>query len=394
MIKKHTLPPPKISIIIPVYNTESYLRECLDSALNQTLKEIEVICTNDGSTDNSLKILREYAKKDPRVIVIDQENQGVSIARNSALKIAKGKYIHFLDSDDYLDLHAYEKLYQRAEQLSLDMLSFKGQNFQNGTKEFLPSPYYSFTYLPEGWNKEVFDYKDCKDFVHHMAVTTHLTFYRHDFITKHNITFPEHLCFEDNVFFTKAILNAKRCSILQEVLLYRRIHSASITQNWADHLGEYFNMADLVITYVKSFDESLLEQYKQHYLHGCIFFYKKYSFEYQIKLADNLVKILTKYEETDKCMEFLDICQTTYMQLRQTKDLMKYKESVTETYIKNAEEIFKIISIDSYGGFLAKVKDYALNYNASDKMFDFYLKNKREINVLLTDKVHDRKNNN
>ncbi len=373
MVKKeNTSPSPKISVIIPVYNTESYLRECLDSALNQTLKEIEVICTNDGSTDNSLKILQEYAKKDSRITVIDQENQGVSIARNNALKIAKGKYIHFLDSDDYLDLNAYEKLYQRAEELSLDMLSFKGQNFQNGTGEFLPSPYYSFTYLPENWDKEVFDYKDCKDFVHRMAVTTHLTFYRHDFITEHNITFPEHLCFEDNLFFTKAILNAKRCSILQEVLLYRRIHSASITQNWDVHLGDYINISELVIDYVKSFDKTLVPQYQTPYIRNCLNFYKKYSYECQIRCANDLIKILTKYKETNKCMEFLDTCQTTYTQLRQSEDLMKYKGSVTDTYIKNAEKIFKIISKDHYRDFLKKIKDYALNYNASDTMFDFY----------------------
>ncbi len=79
---------PKVSVIIPVYNVEKYLRECLDSVVNQTLKEIEIICVNDGSTDKSLEILREYEKKDPRIIVIDQENQGVSAARNAGIEFA------------------------------------------------------------------------------------------------------------------------------------------------------------------------------------------------------------------------------------------------------------------------------------------------------------------
>lgn len=91
---------PKVSIIVPVYNVENYLRKCLDSLINQTLKNIEIICINDGSTDNSLSILEEYASKDERIIVINQENAGVSSARNRGLEIATGEYIAFVDADD------------------------------------------------------------------------------------------------------------------------------------------------------------------------------------------------------------------------------------------------------------------------------------------------------
>ena len=93
---------PKISVIIPVYNVEKYLRECLDSLLNQTFKDIEIICVNDGSTDGSLNILNEYASKDSRFIIINQNNQGLSAARNNGLNVAKGDYVAFLDSDDYI----------------------------------------------------------------------------------------------------------------------------------------------------------------------------------------------------------------------------------------------------------------------------------------------------
>ena len=91
----------KVSVILPVYNVEKYLKECLDSILNQTLQEIEVICVDDGSTDRSLEILREYEKKDKRVIVLTQENKGAGAARNKGLAIAKGEYLSFLDSDDF-----------------------------------------------------------------------------------------------------------------------------------------------------------------------------------------------------------------------------------------------------------------------------------------------------
>ena len=95
---------PKVSIIVPVYNVEEYLVKCLDSLVNQTLKEIEIICINDGSTDNSLEILNTYAQKDSRITIIDKKNEGVSAARNTGLNISKGEYIMFVDSDDYLEL--------------------------------------------------------------------------------------------------------------------------------------------------------------------------------------------------------------------------------------------------------------------------------------------------
>ena len=105
---------PKVSVIIPVYNTEKYLRQCLNSVVNQTLKDIEIICINDGSTDNSLQVLNEYASKDSRIIVINQNNSGLGAARNSGLKVAKGHYIGFVDSDDWIDLNYYETLYNEG----------------------------------------------------------------------------------------------------------------------------------------------------------------------------------------------------------------------------------------------------------------------------------------
>ena len=90
-----------LSVIVPVYNTEKYLRECLDSVINQTLKDIEIICINDGSTDRSLDILKEYALKDNRIKIIDKKNEGVAAARNDGIRIANGEFVCFMDSDDY-----------------------------------------------------------------------------------------------------------------------------------------------------------------------------------------------------------------------------------------------------------------------------------------------------
>lgn len=113
----------KISVIIPVYNTEQYLPKCLNSVCKQTLKDIEIICINDCSTDNSPKVLKEYVKNDNRIRIIDfKKNKGAAIARNTGIKEAKGEYIGFVDSDDFIDLDFYEKLYTKALETNADII--------------------------------------------------------------------------------------------------------------------------------------------------------------------------------------------------------------------------------------------------------------------------------
>lgn len=114
----------KVSVIIPVYNVEEYLKECLDSVINQTLKEIEIICIDDCSTDSSYSILEEYAKKDSRIVLIkNKENMGVGYNRNIGIKEAKGEYIGFIDSDDYISEDYYENLYNTAKKYNSDVVN-------------------------------------------------------------------------------------------------------------------------------------------------------------------------------------------------------------------------------------------------------------------------------
>ena len=112
---------PKVSIIVPVYNVEKYLSKCLDNLINQTLKDIEIICVNDGSKDSSAEILEKYAQKDKRIVVLNQENAGLSAARNNGMDIAKGEYIGFVDSDDWVDPDFYAKLIDAAERHDADV---------------------------------------------------------------------------------------------------------------------------------------------------------------------------------------------------------------------------------------------------------------------------------
>lgn len=112
----------KISVIIPVYNTEKYLKLCLDSVLNQTLKDIKIICVNDGSTDNSLSILQEYANKDDRVTLISKENGGLSSARNAGLEKVNSDYVFFLDSDDTIEIDTLEIMYNKMIKNDVDVV--------------------------------------------------------------------------------------------------------------------------------------------------------------------------------------------------------------------------------------------------------------------------------
>lgn len=113
---------PKVSIIVPVYNVEKYLSKCLNSLINQTLREIEILCVDDGSTDNSAKILENFVQKDCRVKVFSQKNSGQSVARNVAIEHASGEYLGFVDSDDWVDLDYFEKLYSAAKNMTAILL--------------------------------------------------------------------------------------------------------------------------------------------------------------------------------------------------------------------------------------------------------------------------------
>ena len=126
----------EISVIIPVYNSEKYLKKCLDSLLNQTFKNFEIICVNDGSVDNSLKILEEYKLKDNRIVLINSKNEGPGSARNKALDVAKGRYIIFVDSDDWVDEKCLEIFYTNANITNADITECQPCTFFEDTSVY------------------------------------------------------------------------------------------------------------------------------------------------------------------------------------------------------------------------------------------------------------------
>jgi len=127
-----------ISVVLPVYNAERFLRQCLDSIINQTLRNIEIICVDDGSTDGSLAILREYAARDARVIIVTQENKGAGAARNKGIEVARGEYLSFLDSDDFFELSMLEKAHAKVVKDNADIVVWQCDRYNNETEAFMP----------------------------------------------------------------------------------------------------------------------------------------------------------------------------------------------------------------------------------------------------------------
>ncbi len=139
--RSRQLKDPIVSVIMPVYNCQDYLRQCLDSVTAQTLKDIEIICVDDGSEDQSLQILKEYAAGDDRSKVISQQNGGAGAARNNGLRNAKGKYLSFLDSDDFFEPDMLEKALAKLREDEADFVVFRSDSYFNDTKEYKNAAY-------------------------------------------------------------------------------------------------------------------------------------------------------------------------------------------------------------------------------------------------------------
>ena len=206
-----------VSIIIPVYNAEKCLARCLDSACNQTLKDIEIICIDDGSTDNSLKILRKYEKKDDRITVIHQENMGQSIARNQGFRISAGEYIHFIDADDYLELNSCEILFLYSKLLNLQMcLLMSIWHRGNEAKKPCEGPGYIIESL-SGKVPMIFNRTHLGANVLKLCHAPWATFYSRRFLIDYNIHFVNKKLpySQDLPFFIVCLLKAKRIGATQ-----------------------------------------------------------------------------------------------------------------------------------------------------------------------------------
>ena len=192
---------PFISVIIPVYNAMPYMRECLESVLSQTIKDIEVLCVDDGSTDNSLAVLLEYEAKDSRVRVLCQQNSGAGLARNNAINNAIGEYIAFMDPDDYYpEPDVLEVLYTKAIENKVNICGGSFSEFRDGNiKTAFLGTYSKYSFQNEG----IISFREYQfDFGFHRFT------YKRDFLINNQLNFPDYRRFQDPPFFVKAMIRA------------------------------------------------------------------------------------------------------------------------------------------------------------------------------------------
>lgn len=285
----------KVSVIIPVYNVENYLRKCLDSLVNQTLKDIEIIVVNDGTTDNSQEIIDEYVKKYPKKVVsVIQENGGQGTARNTGLLYAKGEYIGYVDSDDYVEENMYEELYKKAKVDDSDIV-ICGNNVVKENYDFL--------------SKEEVD----KEFLlGKMAVWNKI--YKKNIIVDNKIQFRSKVWYEDLDFTMKVYFSSKKISYVDKTLYnYLLREGSTMNNNNIKRNLELIQAFDSLIDYCK--DKKIYNKAKDEIEFLCI--YHMYIFaitrvlnttnKYKAKIA-----IINKFRDYINC-NFPNFKQNKYL---------------------------------------------------------------------------------
>lgn len=261
---------PKISVIIPVYNVESYLRECLDSVVNQTFHDIEIICINDGSTDGSQAILEEYAAKDSRIITFYQANAGQATARNNALDIAKGEYIIFVDSDDIISPETIKKTYNAAKESGSELVMFY---------LYWDNPNFPIVInAPCDISKPVEDLLSKTKLAFFQGAGPCKWLWEKALIDRLNLRFPEGIKFEDVPFVLNAALHSNSITVVPSQFYYWRLHVGSTTRQKNDFYCRYVCLSyQYALESVQDFhlsDECLQVIYRQKLILIWVGYYK------------------------------------------------------------------------------------------------------------------------
>lgn len=252
---------PKISVIVPVYNSEKYLAECLDSLIYQTYKNLEIICVNDGSTDKSSEILQTYAQKDGRIKVYTEKNSGAAVARNFGLQKATGDYVSFVDSDDWVLLNLYDSFVQTLNKVKdIDIYMFNTGSYQKGMNDVVPLRFFDIGDWQNHQNEEsIHTPADCvRPFSRNISAANKI--FNREFLRQKQILFPEKLKYEDFAFHFKALFNAKKIIITDRIFYrYRRVEG-SVSEFVTPKCFDIFAIVDIIEENLQS--TGLFEQNK------------------------------------------------------------------------------------------------------------------------------------
>lgn len=342
-----------VSVIVPVYNAENYLSECIDSLFGQTLKNVEFIFVNDGSSDNSLEILQQYSKKDDRIQVYTQENQHAGVARNFGMSKAKGEYITFLDSDDIMLPDALELLYKKAKDSAADIVMGKACSFGKDVmqRRMLVSAF-NDKYLP---TDEVFScHTHSKYFFQITAGAPWGKIYRTAFIREHDIQFPPLPRTEDIAFVFAAMIRAKIITTVRETLIYYRenIGSGSLEDSKDIHPLTICAACHILAEDIKDF--GAWEQLKQSFVNYVL---RSIIYNLQTFRTGEAFQVLADYVRNEFTQEYgVDLYDTDYFYLQNDlKYIKRIYEEVPINYVYSQYRYNKT-QADKYRAELKKMR--------------------------------------
>lgn len=230
----------KVSIIVPCYNTSKYLQKCIDSLIHQTLKDIEIILINDGSTDDTDKIIQTY--HDKRIKYIDKENEGIGKTRNLGIELAKGEYLSFIDSDDYVAPDFCEKMYNKAKRDNCDLVICDYFEDNDGLKKIQLD------------NFEDSSLKDNPEIINKINLGPCNKIYKRDLFNNQKNRFEENLKYEDAPFVCRLLLSAQKISKINGCLTYYVIHNNSETTRRDKKIFDILKVTDIIVQILKEKD--------------------------------------------------------------------------------------------------------------------------------------------
>lgn len=314
----------KVSVIIPVYNVEKYLREALDSVVNQTLKDIEIICVDDCSPDNCPAILDEYASKDSRVKVIHlKENGGAGRARNIALDIAEGEYIMFLDPDDWFELDACELAYNQIAKNNDDFVYFNYYKYIEDTGKYILGtrriePFVKY------WDSSSFSFSDLDTLKYLVSGESVFHIFRKSFLNKNNIRYStEHFC-EDTLFYIHSIVCSSTVSVIPKPIYTYRIHNKSATTICAGKWEQFFEGRYKAYELVKNSEnaDKYIYPYLIYFISTALYWYNRFSKLNPAIEKDFYSKLKELFVHINKNHDVLSIAD--YFAYRRFKQIVKY----------------------------------------------------------------------
>lgn len=319
----------KVSIIVPAYNVEPYLVECMESITRQTLEDIEIICINDGSTDGTLKILKSYAEKDPRIVLIDKENGGYGIGMNIGLSVATGEYIGIVEPDDFVPINMFGDLYEIAKANNLDFVKADFYRFERASNGDMFLTYNHLDRKNLYYNK-VFDPSHTPEAIR-FIMNTWSGIYRKAFLDEYHIRHNETpgASFQDNGFWFQTFAFAKRGMIIDKpYYMNRRDNPNSSVKNVQKIYcinAEYDHIRDVLMQYPETW-----ERFKTYYtlkrFHNSVATLRRISNEFKKDYVERFSKEMKRAKQTGEMDEELfTAAERDNLHLLITQPLVYYK---------------------------------------------------------------------